>query len=422
MTDRFVVIGVAPARSVWFRNVARWSNDGSIGIEFVKCVSTTEVRAHLRSNRAFSAVLVDAAVPGVDRDLIDEATSSGVAVLVVDDLGHRRDWRSLGASAVLAATMSRDELTEAVRRHARPARRIDTLPGDHTVHQAATACDVTAVCGTGGSGASTVAMAAAQVAAENPAHGGRVLLVDCARRAELAMLHDAGDVVPGLPELVERLRGGPATPEEVNSLTFAVPARRYDLLLGLRRPHQWATVRLRALDAAFAALTSGWRAVVCDCDGDIETEAIGGSADVEHRTALSRKALSAARRILVVGTPEMKGMYSLAQLLIELSENGVSTTRLVPVVNHAPRAPHQRAQLAGTLHTLVGRELPLALAGPLFVPEHRRLEAVIRDVASLPAPILDPLRSLARLPAGAPIDDEPIPVVPGELGHWVETV
>ena len=37
MANRFVVLGLAQARSSWFRNVAQWSNSASIPVEFVKC-------------------------------------------------------------------------------------------------------------------------------------------------------------------------------------------------------------------------------------------------------------------------------------------------------------------------------------------------------------------------------------------------
>lgn len=100
-SSRYVVLGLALARSPWFRSVAQWANSASIPVEFVKCMSPTELRAHLSSGRPFSALLVDGGVPALDRDLIDEARQAGCAVVVVDDLRITRDWRSLGASAVI---------------------------------------------------------------------------------------------------------------------------------------------------------------------------------------------------------------------------------------------------------------------------------------------------------------------------------
>ncbi|HEX2851401.1 MAG TPA: hypothetical protein VHN98_12645, partial [Acidimicrobiales bacterium] len=64
--SRFVVLGLALARSPWFRSVAQWANSAAIPVEFVKCMSPVELRAHLASGRAFSAVLVDGALPALD--------------------------------------------------------------------------------------------------------------------------------------------------------------------------------------------------------------------------------------------------------------------------------------------------------------------------------------------------------------------
>ncbi|HEX7168895.1 MAG TPA: hypothetical protein VF230_18095, partial [Acidimicrobiales bacterium] len=78
MSDgRYVVLGLALARSPWFRAVAQWANAASIPVEFVKCMSPVELRAHLASGRAFSALLVDGALPTLDRDLVDAAAEAG---------------------------------------------------------------------------------------------------------------------------------------------------------------------------------------------------------------------------------------------------------------------------------------------------------------------------------------------------------
>src|SRR3954462_6786779 len=99
--ERFVAIGLARARSGWFSEVARWSTSAAIPVEFVKCVTVEEVRARLASGRAFSALLVDGGLSGVDRDLLDEARSCGCAVVVVHDGRVDRDWSLLGATTVL---------------------------------------------------------------------------------------------------------------------------------------------------------------------------------------------------------------------------------------------------------------------------------------------------------------------------------
>ena len=66
------------------------------------------------------------------------------------------------------------------------------------------------IVGAGGSGTSTIAMALAQAWAST---GTDTVLVDGCRRADLAVYHDVGDVIPGLPELVELHRGDDAVEE-----------------------------------------------------------------------------------------------------------------------------------------------------------------------------------------------------------------
>src|SRR3954471_8296936 len=127
-SERFVALGLAQARSGWFSELARWSTSAMVPVEFVKCVTIAELRSRLASGRAFSALLIDSGTPGVDRDLIDESRACGCAVIVVDDGRHRRDWTALGASAVLPATLTRDELLDALDTHAVAISRRDVLP------------------------------------------------------------------------------------------------------------------------------------------------------------------------------------------------------------------------------------------------------------------------------------------------------
>jgi len=104
--ERYVLLGLAPARSSWFRVVAQWANSGTIPAEFVKCVSVEELRARLGSGRPFSAALVDATLTGLDRDLVDTARRAGCAVMAVADQrsqgNHSQaDWDQLGVAEVL---------------------------------------------------------------------------------------------------------------------------------------------------------------------------------------------------------------------------------------------------------------------------------------------------------------------------------
>ena len=88
-SERWVVLGVARVRAPWFSDVARWATSGQLAMDFLKTVSTDEVRSHLRSGRPFSAVLVDGGLPGVDRDLLELAADHGCTPIVVGDRARR---------------------------------------------------------------------------------------------------------------------------------------------------------------------------------------------------------------------------------------------------------------------------------------------------------------------------------------------
>ncbi|HET7655307.1 MAG TPA: hypothetical protein VFK42_19910 [Acidimicrobiales bacterium] len=434
MADRYVVLGLAPARSRWFGEVAQWSHGAALPIEFVKCVSPTELTARLASGRTFSAVLVDAGQPGLDRDLVDGARAAGAAVIVVADdrtNAMARDWTALGASTVLPATLSRDELLEALATNSQPIRRGETLPRDADVDADGAAHwrgRMVAVVGPGGTGTSTAAIALAQGLGGDVDNGGLVVLADLQLHAEQAMLHDARDVVPGVQELVDAHRSGHPTLDEVRALTYRVDQRRYHLLLGLRRARFWSTLRPRAVEAALTSLARAFSVVVCDVGADVEGEDDGGSADVEERNVLARTALGRADVVIAVGSPTMKGAHSLGRVIDDVVAFGVAPARIAPVFNRAPRAPRHRAQLTSAIADLAGPAASGDLPSPVFLPE-RRVDDALRDGVRLPGAIADPLvavyravlaRTVDTAPAAARHDDDLLPrrVRPGELGAW----
>jgi hypothetical protein len=375
-------------------------------------------------------VLVDAAVAGIDRDLTDTARSAGCAFLVVDDGRTRRDWAALGASAVLPAELGRSELLNALAGHATPIGRAEAsaVPalGDAVADTWRGA--LVAVTGARGAGTSTVAMAIAQSLAADARHTGLVLLADLALDADQALLHDSGDVVPGLQELVEAHRAGSPSLDDVRSLTWDVPGRGYALLLGLRRHRDWAALRPRAIEAAVDGLRRAYRVVVADVDPDVEGDDQCGSADVEERNALARTAMLRAGAVVVVGTPGVKGIHSLVRVLDGALEIGVPAERVVPVINRAPRKPRLRAEITRTVAELsAGLRGATRVASPLFLPERRRLDEVLRDGERLPAALCSPLggavaavleQSAPEVDADDPI--EPVAVVPGSLGSWAD--
>jgi hypothetical protein len=285
-----------------------------------------------------------------------------------------------------------------------------------------------AVTGVAGAGASTLAAALAQGLGDDPRNAGMVVLADLALHADQAVLHDAGDVAPGLPELVDAHRMGQPSIDDVRGLTFAVTDRGYALLLGLRRHRDWAGLRPRSLEASLASLRRAYRVVVADVEGDLEGEDQCGSVDVEDRNLLARTAVAAAAVVVVVGHGGPKGVHATVRLLGDVLEHGVAPARVVTVVNRAPRGPRQRAELTRAIAEL-GRSLPggSKLASPVFVPERRRIDDLVRDGHRLPAACCTAITAAvaATLTDEPPATDavvvdaeEPVAIAPGSLGSW----
>jgi len=443
-SDRYVLVGLARTQCRWFLDVARWSTSGALPAEFLKVLSTEELRARLRSGRAFSAVLVDATLPGCDRDLAELAGDSGCALVVVDDRFGPGHWRQLGVDAVLPPDFGRDDLLAVLRAEARPVSRTDAAAEVHRlpVPTAAGAGAgswrgrLIAVTGAGGTGRSTIAMAVATGLAADPRDRRLVVLADLALRAHQALLHDAGDLVPGLSELVDAYRASVLASDEVRRLCFAVPRQGYDLLLGLRRPREWAALRPARLAAALDGLQGCYRLVVADVDADVEGEDECGSVEVEERNLLARTTMPQADLVLVLGSTGVAGTATQVQIMRDLLELGVPPERLVPLVNRAPRNPRARAEIGRALVELLeavcpGRTERLA-STPLFVPERRRLDDALRDDGRLPAALVqavaEPVRTLLdRVTAAEAVGRETDPpveadglarIVPGSLPKW----
>lgn len=428
-SEHYVVLGAARPRAAWFADVGRWATSAALPVEFVRCVSADEVRARLAAGRSWSAAVIDEACAGLDRDLLEEARRVGCAPVVVTSGAGRRRWTELGAVAVLVEPVDRDTILAVLREHASPIER----SGGDVLSVAATGTDghsggatgrLITVVGAGGTGTSTVAMGIAQAAGADPANGGRVALVDAALDASLALLHDNGDVVPGLQELVELHRTGRPDADQIRSSLWACPDRGYDLLPGLRRHRDWTALRPRALDAAIASLRRTYATVVADAEPDLEGETETGSLDVEDRNACARLLTGAADVVVVTGTDGVVGVQRLVRTLAALAAHRVDPGRLLPVVCCAPRSPQRRAEVARAVALLLGELSPgTATVGPLMVPARRDLESVQHDGSPLPRAFVVPLGAavtavLDRAGERGAIDHEPepVPVRPGSLG------
>ncbi len=426
-SDRFVVVGVTRARARWVADLARWSTDGAAPVEFVSCLTATEAAAVLGTGRRVSALLLDARGPGIDRDLIDAAAGAGTPSLVVTDGSVHRDWEALGCAAVIDDRLDPATLVEALKRHARPvgpARR----PGRSVLSESVRGEGLlVAVTGPGGGGASSAAMALAQAAAttrwryapDEPAEStsrGTVALVDGCARGSLAMYHHIGDVVPGLPELVESHRSDRLDPDEVRRITFPVPTRHYSLLLGRRRISDWVTLRRRSADAALDAMCRAFDTVIVDFDAELDNQADTGSSDVEDRHSVNLAAVDRAHLVLVVARGDLHGLHGLTTLTEDLLDAGVPAHRLVPVISSSPRSASRRTLLRRQVSKLFDSERHADIADPVMLSRARAMDEVHDRVAPLPSCLVDPLgRHVLALADSLP----PRPTQGGEVAERV---
>jgi len=107
----------------------------------------------------------------------------------------------------------------------------------------------------------------------------------------------------------------------------------------------------------------------------------------------------AANAVFAVGLPGMKGLHSLVRVLDGLRSFGVPPTRIVPVVNRAPKTPPARAQLTAT-HSALAGGAGSPLPSPVFLPD-KRVEDAVRDGLRLPAALTEPLAGAFAAVAGA---------------------
>ena len=430
--ERFVVLGVAPVRREWFRRVGRWANDATLPVEFIKCISTTEVMSRLESGRPFSALLADASSSGLDRDVLDLANAVGCSPIIVDHGLVDRDWNELGARAVIPERFEASDLRALLEEVAQPIGRTVSA-ADHTTITDPSATSqgrIVAVTGAGGLGTSTMAMALAQGMASLGSHQ-PLLLADMALRSSQAMFHDARDVVPGLTELVESHRLGVPNASDAASTIHSFPERGYDLLLGLRHERDWVSITPRALSATWTTLTTRYLTTICDITGDFDGALETGSNDIEDRNRLARMAASHADVVTVVGAPGAWGVHHLVRTMLSLGELGVASGRLVPIINHAPRNARSRSALTRAVGELLRTRIsqPELVPTPIFLPTRRNLEATLRDGDPIPGSLATPLasaiaaileRDRVHRPDDAPSQLEPagVPVAPGSLGTW----
>ncbi len=90
VTERYVLLGLAPARAAWFRSVGSWANSGALPAEFVKCLSAEEVAARLTPQ-----VVTITAKAGAEGRLFGSVTAADVVAAVESQTGVSLDRRKV---------------------------------------------------------------------------------------------------------------------------------------------------------------------------------------------------------------------------------------------------------------------------------------------------------------------------------------
>ena len=429
--EHFVVLGVARPRTTWLTDIGRWATSSMLPIEFIRCVSIDEVRSRLQSDRRFSAVLLGEDCTGVDRDVIETARDAGCIPIVITDSTPRRDWLALGAVDTLTKPVTPHHLLAALRDHAIGVDHRSQMPTHETSVDASPPGRLIAVLGPGGSGTSTTAMAIASHLAEQPTRRHesiptRVGLIDASLNADQALLHDLGDVVPGLQELIDLHRTANPTNDEVRNFFWFSPRHGYDILPGLRRHRDWSTLRRRTTLAALASIHRSFDLVVADADADFEGESETGSIDIEDRNLLARELARNADLVVLTVRAGITGLSRALRTLRELAELGVETERILLVILGAPRSTRHRSELSRTILRLFDEIVPShSLPTPVMVPLRRDLEPFLHDgtpppratFGSINAAVSERLHQVELREPRPSFHPKPIAVIPGHLGR-----
>lgn len=424
--EQFVVLGVARPRTPWLAEVGRWATSSTLPIEFVRCVSVDEVRARLLSDRRHSAVLLDEHCLGLDRDVIGAARDARSAPMILTDSPERRDWSRIGAACVLPLPLEPGTLLAALREHALGIERrpiLSAIDTNRRTHEATAPGRLIVTIGGGGSGTSTTAMAIAGHLSRADEGSSDVALIDACLDADQALLHDLGDVVPGLQELIELHRSTNPEGDAIRSHLWYSPSHGYDVLPGLRRHRDWASIRRRATLAALDSIRHSYSFVVADADADIEGEPETGSIDIEDRNLMARELTRTADVIVVTARPGVSGIHRLIRTLTILDERSIGMERVLPVVIGAPRSRSERSNQIRAITRLFTEIRPDSeLPTPVMVPFRRDLEPFLRDGSGPPQSSVGSITSavdsmLRRLPIADSAGSMPTPIIPGHLGR-----
>ncbi|NNN12703.1 MAG: hypothetical protein HKL81_03005 [Acidimicrobiaceae bacterium] len=255
---------------------------------------------------------------------------------------------------------------------------------------------IISVVGSGGVGTSTIAMALAQGLSQI---GGSSLLVDARLRGEQAFLNDARSNAMGISELIRATRISRLEKRDLDPYLEWVSTRCYSLLKSGRTKRDWLGWDQDSISSTLETLTSNFGHLVVDVGCDFEGSSDTGSNDIESRNLLGRLSLARSSLVVLVGTDDTKGIFSLASINREISRSELTTSPSLFVMNRCESSRLKRAmdqqELARLLSASANPKVPSAerdQAEVIYIPS-RHIDSIIADVLPLPRWMVDPFHS-----------------------------
>ena len=252
------------------------------------------------------------------------------------------------------------------------------------------------VAGADGAGSSLLAMCLAAELAGDASNRGLVLLADLAVGADQAAMHGCRGVAPPMLEFAEACDGGRRGTNALRSMVLEPAGRNYHLLLGPRHHRDTTADQHRRTQAVLDSLLSSYRFVVADVDADVDGLSDTDSARAADHDGLAQATLLRSDLIVVVGTGDTPGLYSLVRTIDALAGlRGAS--RIVPVVNRLPRGVKRRSVAAGAVIRLLKTSAAFEAGDPVLVAERSIAGSAILDGLAPPPSLVRPLAAEVRV-------------------------
>lgn len=380
------LIAYAPARSPWSTRCARWAAGARIPFAYLRCVTLSALVDELAQGKPH-AVLVDARA--CTQQVVAATIDAGVSLIGVG--GDVEE-----AMAHLPETFRREELLHvlvSLQHDVTPLPTVGTQPSCGRRR-------LVAVIGSGGAGTSTVAGVLAQGLS---GAGEPVLLADLCRNASQAVLHDVKHRIDGVMEMAAVADHPQANGNGAYLPLVGVAARGYDLVLGMRQPLQWVSLRADRARRVIATLRDGEGWLVCDVDADLDTQQDTGSVGVGDRHRFTTDVLAYADVVVVVTDASLMGVFRGVELCAAVAQACSETVPIVAVINRVRRSDALRpaARFTAAFEALVltqrrVSQLVSVVAMPVFGADRCHLA-----VTAFPTPIVTTLsESVVAVVAG----------------------